>query len=99
MSDLVESIEGAEVAGTASPPEALAEVARLEPDIALIHLTIDDDAAIGIIEALAGERQATTTVALLDGASAGEALIAGVGGVATVADDPDGVAAVLAAAS
>jgi DNA-binding NarL/FixJ family response regulator len=81
LAALLEDVAGAEVVGVVPPSTAREEVARLEPEVVVVHVDAADDVALALIETLAADHDPVPVLALLDGASAEDAILAGAGGV------------------
>jgi DNA-binding NarL/FixJ family response regulator len=95
LTALLEGVAGAELVGATVPASAAADGARLEPDVVVVHLGPADDTGLTAIEALTADHDAVPVLALLDGSSPEDAILAGAGGVLPAGGDEDMMAAAL----
>ena len=95
LTALLESVADVETVGSVPPPSALAEVSRLEPDVVVVHVDPTDDQALTLIETLGSDHDPVPVLAMLDGALAGDALLAGASGVLPAGVDEERLGAAL----
>ena len=95
LAALLDGVAGAEMVGSAAPASALAEVARLQPDVVVVHLDPADDQALTLIDALGADDDPVPVLALLEGGATTEALLAGASGVLPFGVHEEGLAAAL----
>jgi DNA-binding NarL/FixJ family response regulator len=95
LTALLEGVDGAELVGATVPASAAVDAGRLQPDLVVVHLDPGDDIGLAAIEALAADHQPIPVLALLDGASTEDALLAGAAGVLPAGADEARMAAAL----
>ncbi|MDP9325612.1 MAG: response regulator transcription factor [Candidatus Dormibacteraeota bacterium] len=95
LTALLEGVAGVELVGATVPASAAVDASRLQPDLVVVHLDPADDAGLTAIEALSADRHPVPVLALLDGASTEDALMAGAYGVLPAGVDEARIAAAL----
>ncbi|MFY9615245.1 MAG: hypothetical protein WAT58_07570, partial [Candidatus Dormiibacterota bacterium] len=95
LTALLEGVAGVELVGATVPASAAADAVRLEPDVVVVHLDPADDTGLTAIEALTADHDAVPVLAVLNGSSPEDAILAGAGGVLPSGGDGDMMAAAL----